>query len=120
MVNEDGPDGIAQYGTDDYQLGEAAIEGDMLGVTVSYGGGCETHRFTLVLSNAVKTIDPPRIDATLAHDADGDACERWVTEDVVFDLALLKGIVQAGDESGTVIVELSLADGTIRELEYRF
>lgn len=120
VINEDGPDGVAHYGTDDYQLGEAAIEGDMLRVTVSYGGGCETHRFTLVLSNAVKMTDPPRIDATLAHEANGDACERWVTEDVVFDLGLLKDIVQAGDESGTVIVELSLADGTIRELEYRF
>lgn len=38
------------WGDDDYVLNAAAVAGDALTLNVSYGGGCATHRFTLVAS----------------------------------------------------------------------
>ena len=120
VVNEDGPDGVARWGSDPYELQSAEIEADTLLATVSYGGGCANHAFTLVLENAFKMTDPPRLPATLAHDADDDMCEAWLTEDYAFDLTPLKRLAQDDDASGTVILELTLADGTQRDLHYRF
>ena len=40
----------AMLGDDGYVLNAASVAGDTLTVSVSYGGGCETHAFTLVIS----------------------------------------------------------------------
>ena len=121
VVNEDGPGGIVRWGSDAYELVSADIDADTLSVTVSYGGGCRTHTFTLVLANAFKLTDPVRLEANLAHNADSDPCEAWLTEHIAFDLTPLKSLFQAGGpQNGTIILELNLANGTQRELHYRF
>ena len=119
VVDESGTRGTVRWGQDSYQLAAAAVQDDTLAVTLSYGGGCREHEFTLVLSNAFKMTDPVRLAATLAHDADGDPCEAWLTTDVVFDLAPLKRMTRDGGNDTPVILELILADGSLRELHYR-
>ena len=106
-----------EWGTDAYQPGDAGIVGDTLRVTVSYGGGCEDHGFTLVLADAFMMTDPPRLPATLAHQANNDPCEAWLTEELEFDLTPLK---ELHGGSGTVLLLLSFVDGTERELRYTF
>ena len=116
VVNADGADGIARWGTDPYELSAASISGDTLSVTVSYGGGCADHAFTLVLDNAFRMMDPVRLQATLAHEANDDPCEAWLTEDHHFDLTPVKTLYQ--QEHGTVVLVLDNAPEP--ELTYTF
>ena len=121
VVNEDGLDDTSEWGTDSYELGQAAIVNDTLRATVSFGGGCRMHEFTLVLSNAFMMTDPVRLTATLAHNANDDPCEAWLTEDLVFDLAPVRELYgDRGSQEGSVILILCAVDGTQRELLYEF
>ena len=118
VVSDEGSHGAGRWGTDSYSPGAAGISGDTLTATVSFGGGCETHEFTLVLSDAFMMMDPVRLKATLAHDANGDPCEAWLTEVVEFDLTAAKKA--HGEGGGTMILMLSFADGTGLDLPYEF
>ena len=96
------------WGTDDYELNAAAIRGDTLAVTVSYSGGCRAHRFTLVAAEAFMESDPVQLDVAIAHDADGDPCEAYPTEDYHFILDPIKARYKAsyGTGSGTIVLGL--------------
>ena len=112
------PASTEEWGADDFELSAAAISGDTLTVTVSYGGGCEDHAFTLVASEAFRESDPVQLQVALAHDANADACERWVTQDYSFDLLPIKERFQSQyQESGTIILQLEDAPA---ELVYEF
>ena len=113
------PDSTADLGADEYELSTAAIMGDTLVVTVSYGGGCEDHLFALDASGAFAESDPVQLMVSLAHNANGDACQRWVTQDYCFSLAPLKTRYQEEyqQDSGTIVLQLA---GAERELVYEF
>ncbi|MXY97908.1 MAG: hypothetical protein F4Z29_09195, partial [Gemmatimonadetes bacterium] len=84
-----------QWGTDDYELNAAAVRGDTLAVTVSYSGGCRAHLFTLVAAEAFMESDPVQLAAAIVHDADGDPCEAYPTEDYHFILDPVKARYKA-------------------------
>ena len=113
------PDSTADLGADEYVLSAAAIAGDTLVVTVEYGGGCAEHVFALDASGAFAESDPVQLMVSLAHNANGDACERWVTQDYCFNLAPLKARYQEEyqQDSGTIVLQL---EGAERELVYEF
>ncbi|MDE2728790.1 MAG: hypothetical protein OXI19_12270 [Gemmatimonadota bacterium] len=100
-----------QWGTDDYELNAAAVRGDTLAVSVSYSGGCRAHRFTLVAAEAFMESDPVQLDVAIAHDADGDPCEAYPTEDYHFILDPIKARYKAlyGSGAGTIVLGLDRA-----------
>ena len=53
-------------------------------------GGCEEHGFTLVIGAAFAESDPVQLHAEIAHEANDDACEAYLTETRVFDLDLVR------------------------------
>ena len=77
-------------GDDPWVVNSAAIDGHRLTIDVSYAGGCRRHEFTLVISKSFRESDPAQLPAVLAHNANGDPCEAWLTESHVFDLALVR------------------------------
>ena len=87
------------WGDDDYVLNAAAIAGDVLTLNVSYGGGCATHRFTLVAAEIFMESFPVQLAVLLAHDANGDACLAWLTEDYRFDLSVIRDRCRSGHGS---------------------
>ena len=109
-----------QWGTDDYELNAAAVKGDTLAVTLSYSGGCRTHRFTLVAAEAFMESDPVQLEVAIAHDADGDPCEAYPTEDYHFILDPIKARYKAsyGAGPGTIVLRLDRAPGG--SLNYKF
>ena len=113
------PDSTAALGADEFVLSAAAIVGDTLAVTVEYGGGCAEHVFALDASGAFAESDPVQLMVSLAHNANGDACQRWVTQDYCFSLAPLKTRYQEEyqQDSGTIVLQLA---GAERELVYEF
>ena len=115
-------DAIDQAGGDTYTFNSAIIEGDTLTVSVSYGGGCETHEFTLFAEP--EFIPGPdgstMLGISIAHNANGDPCQRWVTESYDFDLTSIKKKYQAEFEMEGTIRLLIAADPTVTPPEDGF
>lgn len=110
----------ASWGDDEYVLNGAAIVGDALTLNVSYGGGCATHRFTLVASEAFMESFPVQLAVLLAHDANGDACEAWLTEAYRFDLRVIRDRYREAYGRGPGEVVLLLDDAPSGPLVYAF
>lgn len=113
-------DADRRFGTDKYTLNSTTINGDTLTINVSYSGGCEKHEMTLVVSESFLESFPVQLPVSLAHNANGDACEAWLTEDHNFDLTPIKTMYQKAyqQEAGTII--LRLKDAPNEELIYEF
>ncbi|MGB3543010.1 hypothetical protein [Rubrivirga sp.] len=79
---------LPDFGDPYATVGSVALEGDDLEVTVRYSGGCEEHSF--------QTRTRPADGFTevwLTHDANGDACEAFITTTASADLEGLDGSV---------------------------
>ena len=84
------------WGSDAYVVNTPpVINEDVLILNVSYGGGCKAHDFTLVVTSGVfRESNPVELQAIIAHNANGDSCEAWLTETYHFDLSALKAHYQ--------------------------
>ena len=111
-------DASEKFGTDEYTLNTAVIEGDTLRVNVSYGGGCEKHHFTLIASEPFLESFPIQCQVSLAHHANGDACEAWLTEDYHFDLTPIRTLYQKAHQQKAGSIILRLKDAPNVELVY--
>ena len=92
------------------EVASASVTGDTLTLTVSYGGGCETHEFALCWPDgAFMESDPVQVALELWHGGPPDACDAWITEDRTFDLTPLKEAWQAAYQqtSGTIVVHVA-------------
>lgn len=109
-----------RFGTDEYDLNSATITDDTLNISVSYGGGCKEHEFTLIASEAFLESFPVQLPVSIAHNANGDTCEAYPTENYRFDLTPIKTMYQEAyqQEAGTII--LRLKDAPDGELVYEF
>lgn len=108
VISDDDTVSTDKWGKDAFELNEAAITGDTLAVVVSYGGGCRDHQFTLVASGTFMESDPVQLNVALAHNANEDPCERWVTEGYLFDLTPIKALFQKAyqQDSGVIVLQL--------------
>ena len=109
-----------EWGTDAYVINAATLEGDTLRVNVSYSGGCETHAFTLVAEQRFLESFPVQLRVSLAHNANGDTCEAWITEDYHFDLTPIKEVYQKSYRTDTGTIVLRLKDAPPSRLAYEF
>ena len=107
-------------GDDPWVVNSAAIDGHRLTIEVSYAGGCRRHDLTLVISKSFMESDPVQLQAVLAHNANGDLCEAWLTESHVFDLALVRSRYQQfyGPGPGKVVLRIEGVSGD--NLLYKF
>ncbi|MEE2786750.1 MAG: hypothetical protein VX589_05375 [Myxococcota bacterium] len=76
---------------DVFSIETAEVDGDVLRVRVSASGGCEPHVFS-GCRRPVIPEEPTQFRITLGHDANGDACEGLIMEDLAFDLRPLQAI----------------------------
>ena len=105
-------------GTDPFTLNAAVLAEDTLQVSVSYSGGCRDHIFVLDASGPFLETDPVQLWLDIAHDANSDPCEAWLTEDVSFLLDPLKvRYLEAYQQNaGTIVLQLEgLDDGLTYE-----
>ena len=109
-----------KFGTDAYTLNSATITDDTLNISISYSGGCEDHQFTLVVSDTFLESFPVQLHASIAHNANGDTCEAYPTDNYRFDLTPIKTLYQKAyrQEAGTII--LRLKDAPNEDLTYEF
>ena len=113
-------DTVEEWGVDEYALNSATITDDALILNVSYGGGCENHQFTLVSTGVFLESFPVQLSVSLAHNANNDPCQAWLTDDYHFDLSAIKNLYQAAyqQKAGTII--LLLKDAPNGQLVYEF
>lgn len=105
------------WGKDHYVLNEVTVNGDTLALNVSYGGGCELHEFTLVISGSFVDAEPVELRVVLAHNANNDSCEAFLTEEYTFDLDVIKTRYQDKYQQNDGTVVLLLDD---RRIHYEF
>ena len=101
------------WGRDSFVLNTAAIAGDTLTLSLSYAGGCRQHEFTLVASGVFLESFPVQLRVSIAHDANGDPCEAWLTRDYEFDLTPLRDRYREayGDGPGRIVLLLDGVPG---------
>lgn len=109
-----------RFGSDAYTLNSATITDGMLDVSASFSGGCKEHQLTLVVSDTFLESFPVQLHVSLAHNANGDACEAWLTNNYRFDLTPIKTMYQEAyrQEAGTIVLQLK--DAPDGELVYEF
>ena len=109
-----------RFGADAFALNTATIEGDILKVNLSYGGGCASHQFTLVASNSFHESSPVQLPIYIAHNANGDPCEAYPTDDYHFNLTPIKNLYRKRYQQDTGTIILQLKDAHESELVYKF
>ena len=109
------------FGTDAYVLNSAEVTGDILTVNVSYRGGCEPHKFTISGQGSFLGPSPVQINLFLIHNANGDLCQEWITEENDFDLTPIKTLYQEvrQEDSGRIILRI-INTGEVVEVVYEF
>ena len=89
---------LAHWGDDPWELASDSdapvVAADTLTLAASYSGGCEHHDFTLVADNRFEASDPVALVLSMAHDANGDQCEAYLTESYRFDLAPVRALYE--------------------------
>ncbi|MCY1063825.1 hypothetical protein OV090_03575 [Nannocystis sp. RBIL2] len=76
---------------DMFAIDAAKVVGDDLVLDVGYCGGCTMHDFTLCFAGIV--LDTDILLVRVHHDAMGDACEAFITEQRVVDLTPLQQLM---------------------------
>jgi hypothetical protein len=75
------------YPTDYFFIDTAFLSGNILNITVSYAGGCETHNFELYSQGDFCGTPPCYINLYLSHDSNNDLCEASLIETLCFDIS---------------------------------
>lgn len=85
-------------------IDSAYVKDDILHVAIQYGGGCRTHRFSLISSGTYLESYPVQLPMALAHDAQADPCRafKWTVER--FDLTAVKRAYLASYKQGGPLV----------------
>ena len=88
VIISDVPPAVIQL--DRFHLESIEISGDILDVSVVYGGGCEEHCFWLFMSPAVFLESyPAQANLYLRHFANDDHCKALIHQTLSFDLGLI-------------------------------
>ena len=102
--------------TDPFSLDSAAVKDDVLTVVVSYSGGCRNHEFALTAPRSFQvSAGSVQLPITLIHDANGDPCEAYPSEQLRFDLRPISQLYQEtfNQDSGTVDLLLAGHSGPL-------
>ncbi len=92
-----------------------SVDGGVLNLGVSYGGGCATHDFEAVAWGAWLESFPVQINVFLSHDSMDDPCDAWLSENLQYDLGPLRAAYGSAYGSGSATVIIRLAEAPIQD-----
>lgn len=95
--------GISPVESDPFDLKSITIEGDVAKITVAYSGGCRKHTFEIIWSESLTATNPPRTDLLIIHNANGDMCEAYITDTLIFNVSDFADTLSLGDMFVNVI-----------------
>ncbi|MDY0098787.1 MAG: hypothetical protein RBR81_06270 [Bacteroidales bacterium] len=79
--------GNSSYRSDPFDLRSMTIAGNTVTITVSYPGGCMKHTFEIIWNETLTDTRPSRTDFVIIHNANGDGCEAYITDTLIFEVA---------------------------------
>jgi hypothetical protein len=109
----------AAWPRDAYQFEDVSIDGDLLSIDLTHGGGCADHDFALIVGPEMAESDPVQMRGSLAHNAHGDPCRALISRTLVLDLSPLAEIWRRNylQPTGALILHL---DGWLNPIRYDF
>ena len=72
-----------------YELSEIVVDGTDLYLTVGYSGGCADHYWELCWDGSIAESMPLQVWFELGHNSNGDSCEAYLSQGLVFDISSL-------------------------------
>lgn len=69
----------------------ASIDGDLLFLTVEYGGGCAEHEVTVESAGPLMKSLPPKQPLRVVHRTQGDPCRALIQQSLEIDLKPWRG-----------------------------
>ncbi len=99
------------------QIKEISISGDIVFLSVEYGGGCREHYFALFGLRYFLESNPPQAEIYLSHDANRDACKALLRRSLQFDLRPLREAYQFAYGGGRILY-LRIYEPGRRELRH--
>lgn len=104
-------DGVgADSKSDPFDVGSVRIVGDVLIVEVRYSGGCAKHSFALLDTGVATRSIPPQHRLRLVHNGRDDACEAYLTRELLFDISPLRKLYSSLDQ---VMIVIESIEGSI-------
>jgi hypothetical protein len=111
----------AGWPADPVTLDEVRIDGPILSLVASYGGGCAQHSIDIVAWNGWLESFPVQVGAVAAHDGHDDSCDALVRSPRQFDLTPLRQAYEASYGQGAATIVINLTDNNrTHRIEYRF
>jgi len=101
---------------DPFKVVSSSIEGDVLLLTLSYGGGCEDHEFEFFSEGPVMESFPPGAMIRVFHDSHNDLCRALIRQTFEIDLRP----VRAGFTDEVVVFLLHFDQDETSRLRYRY
>ncbi len=83
-------DSTSAHRFDPAVIDSASMQGNVLVLHLSHGGGCGNHEFALLSSGAFLESNPVQVPMALAHNANGDLCRALLSTTQRFNLAVLR------------------------------
>ena len=87
IILEESP---TKHTSDSFNVESVSLGGDILEITVSYGGGCKDHEWKMYSSKMVAKSYPPKLDIFLEHKSNQDLCKALIRETLKFDLTSIQ------------------------------
>ncbi|MEX1259160.1 MAG: hypothetical protein WEG36_16310 [Gemmatimonadota bacterium] len=115
----------SRWRADAMSVTSAHIEGDLLHVDVTHGGGCAPHGYAAVAWNGWLESHPVQVGTLLAHNGHDDPCDALISAHLRFDLTPLKEAYRRsyGTASAVLILNLDTTapnGSELRAVEYAF
>jgi hypothetical protein len=85
--------------SDPFTLNSITQNGSEVNINISYSGGCSAHEFNLIWDGTISSSsdNSAKLDFIIQHNANGDACEAWITENITIDLTDLSDSIYFPD-----------------------
>ena len=100
--------GPSHWRTDVMSIESAYVEGDLLHVEVTHGGGCAPHEYAAVAWNGWLESHPVQVGTLIAHYGHGDRCRALLSAHLRFDLTPLKEAYRTSYGTAPAVLILNL------------
>jgi hypothetical protein len=96
-----------------FKILKSSVDGDILRLTVEYGGGCEEHKFSVYSTGAYMKSMPPKLNLYIEHDGNQDPCRALIQKEIRVNL---KSVQFAGSQELVLILQ----NGEGHEVRYKY
>ena len=75
--------------SDQVDILDAKISGNIITLKIGYSGGCKNHEFSIIGSQMISKSLPPIRNIQLIHNSNDDNCKSYITQNLEYDISNL-------------------------------